>query len=107
MLAANEEVPAVPGIFDVLRYLENEPVMLNALQEFMNMRQQRDSLLNARLTEVEGRLAEYEGRNAQQEMGEEQDEEEVDKRSAPQEPEFNIEDAEWAPLPENDDEAIG
>ncbi|VDO12898.1 unnamed protein product, partial [Brugia timori] len=66
MLAANGDGPAMPGISDVLRYLENEPVMLHALQEFINMTQQRDSLLNARLTEVERRLAGYEGRNAQQ-----------------------------------------
>uniref|UniRef100_A0AAF5RXX5 C2H2-type domain-containing protein n=1 Tax=Wuchereria bancrofti TaxID=6293 RepID=A0AAF5RXX5_WUCBA len=105
MLAVNEEGPAVPGIFDVLHYLENEPVMLNALQEFINMTQQRESLLLARLTEAEGRLAEYEGRNAQ-EVREERDEEEeeMEEGPAPQEPEFNIEEAEWAPLPESDDE---
>ncbi|VIO92740.1 Uncharacterized protein BM_BM17438 [Brugia malayi] len=102
MLSANEEVPVVPGIFDVLRYLENEPVMLHALQEFMNMRQHCESLLLTRLTEVEGRLAEYEGRK---EVGEERDEEEVEERPAPQEPGFNIEEAEWASLPESDDEA--
>ncbi|VDN86265.1 unnamed protein product [Brugia pahangi] len=101
MLAANGDGPAVPGISDVLRYLENEPVMLHALQEFINMTQQRDSLLNARLTEVERRLAGYEGRNAQQEV----EVEEMEEGPAPQEPEFNIEEAEWAPLPESDDEA--
>uniref|UniRef100_A0AAF5PVC6 C2H2-type domain-containing protein n=1 Tax=Wuchereria bancrofti TaxID=6293 RepID=A0AAF5PVC6_WUCBA len=104
MLAANEEGPAMPGIFDVLRYLENEPVMLYALQEFMNITQQRESLLLARLTEAEGRLAGYEGRNAQQEVRNEE-EEEMEEGPAPQEPEFNIEEAEWAPLPESDDEA--
>uniref|UniRef100_A0AAF5Q498 C2H2-type domain-containing protein n=1 Tax=Wuchereria bancrofti TaxID=6293 RepID=A0AAF5Q498_WUCBA len=101
MLAANEESPAVPGILDVLRYLENEPVMLHALQEFMNTTQQRESLLNARLTEAERRLAEYEGQNAQQEV----EVEEMEEEPAPQELEFNIEEAEWAPLPESDDEA--
>uniref|UniRef100_A0AAF5Q4C2 C2H2-type domain-containing protein n=1 Tax=Wuchereria bancrofti TaxID=6293 RepID=A0AAF5Q4C2_WUCBA len=107
MLAASEEGPAVPGIFDVLRYLEDEPVMLHALQGFMNMTQQRENLLLARLTEAEGRLAEYEGRNAQQEVGEgwNEEEEEMEEGPAPQEPEFNIEEAEWAPLPESDDEA--
>uniref|UniRef100_A8QGV5 Uncharacterized protein n=1 Tax=Brugia malayi TaxID=6279 RepID=A8QGV5_BRUMA len=97
MLAANEEGPAMPGIFDVLRYLENEPVMQHTLQEFINMTQH----LNARLTEAERRLAEYEGQNAQQEM----EVEKMEEGPAPQEPGFNIEEAEWAPLPESDDEA--
>ncbi|VDO45362.1 unnamed protein product, partial [Brugia timori] len=81
MLAANEEGPAMPGIFDVLRYLENEPVMQHTLQEFINMTQH----LNARLTEAERRLAEYEGQNAQQEM----EVEKMEEGPAPQEPGFN------------------
>uniref|UniRef100_A0A1I8EYA8 Zinc finger protein n=1 Tax=Wuchereria bancrofti TaxID=6293 RepID=A0A1I8EYA8_WUCBA len=75
--------------------------MLYALQEFMNITQQRESLLNARLTEAERRLAEYEGQNAQQEV----EVEKMEEGPAPQEPAFNIEEAEWAPLPESDDEA--
>uniref|UniRef100_A0AAF5Q440 C2H2-type domain-containing protein n=1 Tax=Wuchereria bancrofti TaxID=6293 RepID=A0AAF5Q440_WUCBA len=105
MSGANEQAyPLLPDMLDVLRYLENKPVMLYALQEFMSRTQQRESLLLARLTEAEGRLAEYEGRNAQQEVRNEE-EEEMEEGPAPQEPEFNIEEAEWAPLPESDDEA--
>ncbi|VIO94829.1 Uncharacterized protein BM_BM17549 [Brugia malayi] len=87
MFAAAEESPEHPDISDVLRYLENAPVMLRALQEFISAKQQYEDML---LT----RLAAYEGRNAQQNMEE---------GPAPQEPEFNIEEAEWAPLPDSYD----
>ncbi|VDM13606.1 unnamed protein product, partial [Wuchereria bancrofti] len=104
MFAAAEEGPEHPDISDVLRYLENSPVMLRALQEFISAMQQHEDMLLTRLTEAEGRLAAYEGRNAQQNMEEGRDEEEMEEGPAPQEPEFNIEEAEWAPLPESDDE---
>uniref|UniRef100_A0AAF5RY46 Zinc finger protein n=2 Tax=Wuchereria bancrofti TaxID=6293 RepID=A0AAF5RY46_WUCBA len=103
MSAANER-PVLPDIFDVLRFLESEPVMHNALQEFMNIMQQHENLLLARLTEAEEKLRQYEGRNAQRETEEGWDEEEMEEEPAPQEPEFNVEEAEWAPLPESDDD---
>uniref|UniRef100_A0A0R3RUG5 DUF2695 domain-containing protein n=1 Tax=Elaeophora elaphi TaxID=1147741 RepID=A0A0R3RUG5_9BILA len=56
MRTERDEGPQLPDIFDVLRYLEENPVMYNALQEFIRETQQ----------------------------GEE---------------------AEWAPLPDNEDEA--
>uniref|UniRef100_A8PIP3 Uncharacterized protein n=1 Tax=Brugia malayi TaxID=6279 RepID=A8PIP3_BRUMA len=40
MFAAAEESPEHPDISDVLRYLENAPVMLRALQEFISAKQQ-------------------------------------------------------------------
>ncbi|EJW72298.1 hypothetical protein WUBG_16795, partial [Wuchereria bancrofti] len=40
MFAAVEEGPEHPDISDVLRYLENSPVMLRALQEFISAMQQ-------------------------------------------------------------------
>ncbi|KAK6104681.1 hypothetical protein QQG55_17205 [Brugia pahangi] len=87
MFAAAEEGPEHPDISDALRYLENAPVMLRALQEFISAKQQHEDML---LT----RLAAYEERNAQQNMEE---------GPAPQQPEFNIEEAEWAPLPDSYD----
>uniref|UniRef100_A0AAF5PFM0 C2H2-type domain-containing protein n=1 Tax=Wuchereria bancrofti TaxID=6293 RepID=A0AAF5PFM0_WUCBA len=92
----NGQNPEHPGISDVLDYLRREPVMLRALQEYMNEKEQHESSLLTRLEKAEKRLEELEGQNAQNEMEE---------GPVPQEPEFNVEEAEWAPLPESDDEA--
>ncbi|EJW81225.1 zinc finger protein [Wuchereria bancrofti] len=96
MSALSGQSPGHPMIFDVLDYLKTEPVMLQALQEYITEKEQLESSLLTRLEEAERRLEELEGRNAQNEMEE---------RPVPQEPEFNVEEAEWAPLPESDDEA--
>ncbi|EJW74979.1 zinc finger protein, partial [Wuchereria bancrofti] len=82
--------PEHPDISDVLEYLQREPVMLRALQEYMREKEQVENLLLTRLEEVERRL-EVEGQNGEEPV--------------PQEPAFNEEEAEWAPLPETDDEA--
>ncbi|VBB34515.1 unnamed protein product, partial [Acanthocheilonema viteae] len=73
------------NIFDVWNYLEREPVMLHALQRYMN----------ERMREAERRLEELEERNAQEEMDEE---------SIPQEAGFSEDGAEWAPLPDYEDQ---
>uniref|UniRef100_A0AAF5RXP6 Zinc finger protein n=1 Tax=Wuchereria bancrofti TaxID=6293 RepID=A0AAF5RXP6_WUCBA len=82
------------NIFDVLDFLQREPVMLRALQEFMSETIEFEASLITRLEEAERRLEEFEGRNAHEEMEE---------GPVPQEPEFNEEEAEWAPLPESDE----
>ncbi|VDM13942.1 unnamed protein product, partial [Wuchereria bancrofti] len=80
----------------VFDYLKREPVMYRTLQEFLSETVQFERLLIARLEEAERRLEEIEGQNAHDEMEEE---------PVLQEPEFNEEEAERAPLPESSDEA--
>uniref|UniRef100_A0AAF5Q7Z5 C2H2-type domain-containing protein n=1 Tax=Wuchereria bancrofti TaxID=6293 RepID=A0AAF5Q7Z5_WUCBA len=90
MSFSGAQIPEHPDISDVLDYLQREPVMLRALQEYMREKEQVENLLLTRLEEAERRL-EVEGRSGEE--------------PAPQEPAFNVEEAEWAPLPETDDEA--
>lgn len=40
MLRADEQAPELPDISDVFHYLENNPVMLSALQEFLARKEQ-------------------------------------------------------------------
>ncbi|VDN84073.1 unnamed protein product [Brugia pahangi] len=78
--------------FDVLDFLQREPVMLRALQETVEF----ETSLTTRLEKAERRLEEFEGRNAHEEMEE---------GPVPQEREFNEGEAVYAPLSENDNEA--
>ncbi|VIO95436.1 Uncharacterized protein BM_BM17606 [Brugia malayi] len=75
-------------ISDVLVYLEREPVMLRALQEYMREREQIEDLLLTCLEDTE-RRSEVEGQDGEE--------------SVPQEQAFYEEEAEWAPLPETND----
>uniref|UniRef100_A0AAF5PWA8 C2H2-type domain-containing protein n=1 Tax=Wuchereria bancrofti TaxID=6293 RepID=A0AAF5PWA8_WUCBA len=90
MSLSGAQNPEHADISDVLEYLQRQPVMLRALQEYMREKEQVENLLLTRLEEAERRL-EVEGRSREE--------------PAPQEPAFNEEEAEWAPLPETDDEA--
>uniref|UniRef100_A0A8R1XPE2 C2H2-type domain-containing protein n=2 Tax=Onchocerca volvulus TaxID=6282 RepID=A0A8R1XPE2_ONCVO len=85
--------PELPDIFDVLDYLEDRPVMLNALWEYLYDTAWMEVYLYSRLTEAERRLEEMEGRNAR------------DGEPASQRSEINEEEAEGAPLPIDVDEA--
>uniref|UniRef100_A0A915PRE7 BACK domain-containing protein n=1 Tax=Setaria digitata TaxID=48799 RepID=A0A915PRE7_9BILA len=74
--------PEIANIFDVfLRFLGSESVMLNALQEYIVQRDQ------VRAPKMEDK--------------------ELVEESASQEMVFNVEEAEWAPLPESDDDEAG
>ncbi|EJW75062.1 zinc finger protein, partial [Wuchereria bancrofti] len=84
------------GIQAVFEYLRREPVMYNALQRFVNETIQYERSLITFLDVVQTKLDELERRNAQEIMEED---------AVSQEPTFNEEEAESAPLPENDDEA--
>ncbi|VIO95565.1 Uncharacterized protein BM_BM17612 [Brugia malayi] len=75
-------------ISDVLVYLEREPVMLRALQEYMREREQIEDLLLTCLEDTE-RRSEVEGQDGEEPV--------------PQEQAFYEEEAEWAPLPETND----
>ncbi|EFO13129.1 translation initiation factor IF-2, partial [Loa loa] len=88
--------PGERDIFDVLDFLEKEPMMHHVLREFVSETIEFETSLLTRLEEAERRLEEFEGRNSHEEMEEE---------LVPQEPDFNEEEAEFAPLPKSDDEA--
>uniref|UniRef100_A0AAF5Q627 C2H2-type domain-containing protein n=1 Tax=Wuchereria bancrofti TaxID=6293 RepID=A0AAF5Q627_WUCBA len=77
----------------VFEYLKREPDMYRMLQRFVSETVQFERSLITRLEEAERRLEEMEGPNAHEEMEEE---------PVPQEPAFNEEEAEWAPLPESE-----
>ncbi|EJW73762.1 zinc finger protein, partial [Wuchereria bancrofti] len=77
----------------VFEYLKREPDMYRVLQRFVSETVQFERSLITRLEEAERRLEEMEGPNAHEEMEEE---------PVPQEPAFNEEEAEWAPLPESE-----
>uniref|UniRef100_A0A1I7W2G7 HA2 domain-containing protein n=1 Tax=Loa loa TaxID=7209 RepID=A0A1I7W2G7_LOALO len=83
-------------IFDVLDFLEREPVLLHILLELVRETVEFETTLLTRLEKAERRLEGFEGRNPHEEMEEE---------LVSQEPDFNEEEAEFAPLLESDDKA--
>uniref|UniRef100_A0AAF5PS71 C2H2-type domain-containing protein n=1 Tax=Wuchereria bancrofti TaxID=6293 RepID=A0AAF5PS71_WUCBA len=84
------------GLQAVFDYLKREPVMYNALQRFVNETIQHERSLITFLGVVQTKLDELERRYVQGEMEED---------AVSQEPTFDEDEAESAPLPENDDEA--
>uniref|UniRef100_A0AAF5Q6V7 Zinc finger protein n=1 Tax=Wuchereria bancrofti TaxID=6293 RepID=A0AAF5Q6V7_WUCBA len=79
----------------VFEFLEREPEMHRILQRFVSETIESKRSLTTRLEEAERRLEELEGRNAHEVMEE---------NPVPQEPEFDEEEAELAPLPESSEE---
>uniref|UniRef100_A0A8R1XR69 C2H2-type domain-containing protein n=1 Tax=Onchocerca volvulus TaxID=6282 RepID=A0A8R1XR69_ONCVO len=107
-MLANEKGPALPDIFYVLEYLEDRPVILQALWEYLCETAETEEYLYARLKEAERRLEEIEGQNARD--GEpasqrpEIDEDEAERAPLPVCEEDWPAEAEWAPLPEDDED---
>ncbi|VDM14319.1 unnamed protein product [Wuchereria bancrofti] len=79
----------------VFNFLRREPVMFQALQRFVVGTIQFERSLMNLLDEVQRKLDEMEGQNAHEEMEE---------SAVSQEPGFDEEEAERAPLPETDDD---
>ncbi|KAK6107675.1 hypothetical protein QQG55_29140 [Brugia pahangi] len=77
----------------VFEYLKREPEMYRILQRFLSRTVQFEQSLIERMVEAGWRLEELVGQSAHAVMEED---------PVPQEPEFNEEEAEWAPLPENE-----
>ncbi|KAK6107417.1 hypothetical protein QQG55_28095 [Brugia pahangi] len=79
----------------LFEYLKREPEMYRILQRFVSRTVQFEQSLIERMAEAGWRLGELVGQSAQPAMEED---------PVPQEPEFNEEEAEWAPLPENEND---
>uniref|UniRef100_A0AAF5RVY3 Zinc finger protein n=1 Tax=Wuchereria bancrofti TaxID=6293 RepID=A0AAF5RVY3_WUCBA len=84
------------GIQAVFDYLRREPVMFDALQSFVKETIRFERSLMTLLDIAQMKLDEIEERNAQEEMEED---------AVSQEPTIDEDEAESAPLPENNDEA--
>ncbi|VIP00196.1 Uncharacterized protein BM_BM17164 [Brugia malayi] len=89
-IAAPMEDQEIEVLFE---YLKREPEMYRILQRFVSRTVQFEQLLIGKMAEAGWRLEELVGQSAQPAMEED---------PVPQEPEFNEEEAEWAPLPENE-----
>uniref|UniRef100_A8NZP1 Uncharacterized protein n=2 Tax=Brugia malayi TaxID=6279 RepID=A8NZP1_BRUMA len=91
-IAAPMEDQEIEVLFE---YLKREPEMYRILQRFVSRTVQFEQSLIERMAEAGWRLEELVGQSAQPAMEED---------PVPQEPEFNEEEAEWAPLPENEND---
>ncbi|VIP00339.1 Uncharacterized protein BM_BM17206 [Brugia malayi] len=91
-IAAPMEDQEIEVLFE---YLKREPEMYRILQRFVSRTVQFEQSLIERMAEAGWRLEELVGQSAQPAMEED---------PVPQEPEFNEEETEWAPLPENEND---